>query len=159
MSGTGLRRGGTGRRYLPEAQVGEEPACRWPEPSLVSVTWASVSAEAWGPRGGGTSPCQQGGWARPSLHGCVGGQVLQYMACSSRNSLVLWSCDGSFSLGVHHPRQYPSYARVLAVLVMLYVWHYSWCISDNIRRCTDAWDDLLLLIECMLIWILIYFMI
>ena len=28
----------------------------------------------------------------------------------------------------------------------------SSCISDNIRRCTDAWDDLLLLIECMIIW-------
>ena len=159
MSGTRLRRGGTGRRYLPGAQVGEEPACRWPEPSLVAVAWASDGAEAWGPRGGGTSPCQRGGRARPSLLVCVGAQVLQYLVGSLGISLELWSRDGAFSMGVHHPRRYPSCARVLVVLVMLYVWHYSGCISDNIRRCTNAWDDLLLLIECMLIWILIYFMI
>ena len=134
--------------------VGEEPARRWPDPCLLAVAWASDDAEASGHRGGGTSPCQRGGRARPSLHGCIGGQVRQYLAGSSGISLELWSCDGSFSLGVHRPRWYPSCARVLVVLVMLHVWYYSGCISDNIRWCTDAWDDLLLLIECMLIWVL-----
>ena len=137
-----------------EAQAGEEPACRWPEPSLVAVAWASDSPEARGIRGGGASPCQWGGRARPSLLVCVGAQVLQYLAGSPGISQELWSRDGSFSAGVHRPRRYPSCARVLVVLVMLYVWHYSWSISDNIRRCTDVWDDLLLLIECMLIWVL-----
>ena len=47
-------------------------------------------------------------------------QVLQYLAGSSGISLER-SCDGSFSLGVHRPRRYPSGATVLAVLVMLYV--------------------------------------
>ena len=141
------------------AQVGEEPACHWPEPSLVAVAWASDGLEARGTRRGGASPCQWGGRTHPSLLVCIGAQVLQYLIGSPGISLELWSCDGSFSLGVHRPRRYPSCARVLVVLVMLYVWYYSGCISDNIWRCTDAWDDLLLLIECMLIWILIYFMI
>ena len=123
------------------AQVGEEPACRWPEPSLVAVAWASNGPEARGLRGGGASPCQWGGRARPSLLVCVGAQVLQYLAGSPGISLELWSRDGSFSVGVHRPCRYPSCARVLVVLVMLYVWHYSGCISDNIRRCMDAWDD------------------
>ena len=83
------------------AQVGEEPACRWPEPSLVAVAWASDGPEARGPRGGGASLCQWGGRARPSLLVCVGAQVLQYLAGSPGISLELWSCDGSFSLGVH----------------------------------------------------------
>ena len=52
----------------------------------------------------GTSSCQGGGRARPSLHGCVGRQVLQYLAVSLGISPELWSCDGSFSLGVHRPR-------------------------------------------------------
>jgi hypothetical protein len=50
---------------------------------LVAVAWATIGAEAAGPRGGGTSPCQGGGRARPSLHVCVGRQVLQYLAGSS----------------------------------------------------------------------------
>lgn len=82
---------------------------------------------------------------------------LRWSTGSPGISLELWSCDGAFSLGVHRPRGYPSCARVLVLLVILYVWYYLGCIRDNIRRCTDAWDDLLLLIECMLIWILIYF--
>ena len=98
------------------AQLGEEPARRWPEPYLVAVAWTSDDAEAWGPRGGGASPCQWGGRARPSLLVCVGAHVLQYLAGSPGISLELWSCDGSFSLGVHRPRRYPSCARVLAVL-------------------------------------------
>ena len=157
MSGTRLRHVGTGRCYLPGMQLGEEPAHHWPEPSLVAAAWANDGAEAWGPRGGGTSPCQRGGRARLSLHGCVGGQVLQYLGGSSGISLELWSSYGSFSLGVHRPRRYPSFAMVLAVLVMLYVWYYSRSISDNIRRRTDERDYLVLLIEWVLIWILIYF--
>ena len=43
---------------------------------------AAIGAEGAGPRGGSMSPCQGGGRARPSLHGCVGRQVLQYLAGS-----------------------------------------------------------------------------
>ena len=40
---------------------------------------------------------------------------------------------------IPHPScGYPSFARVLIILVMLYVWYYSGCISDNIRWCTDT---------------------
>ena len=56
----------------------------------MAVAWASDGAEASGHRGGGTSPCQRGGPARPSLHGCVGGQVLQYLGGSSGSH---WSYD------------------------------------------------------------------
>ena len=136
------------------AQVGEVPACCWPKTSLVAVAWASDGPEARRPRGGGASPCVCGGRTRPSLLVCVGAQVLQYLAGSLGISLELWSRDGSFSVGIHRPHRYLTGARVLVVLVMLYVWHYSGCISDYIRWCTNAWDDLLLLIECMLIWVL-----
>ena len=98
----------------------------------VAVAWASDGPEARGPRGGGASPCQWGGRARPSLLVCVGALVLQYLAGSPGISLELWSRDGSFSVGVHRPHRYPSCARVLVVLVMLYVWYYSGCISDNL---------------------------
>ena len=40
-------------------------------------------------RGGGTSPCQRGGRARPSLHGYVRGQARQYLEGSSGISLEL----------------------------------------------------------------------
>ena len=122
MSGTGLRRAGFGRCYLPVGVGwwGASPSLT--RSLLVAVAWASDGAEASGHRGGGTSPCQRGGRARPSLHGCVGGQVRQYLAGSSGISLELWSCDGSVPLGVHRPRRYPSGATVLAVLAMLYVW-------------------------------------
>ena len=70
----------------------------------MAVAWATIGAEGAGPLGGGTSPCQGGGRARPSLYGCVGRQVLQYLAVSSGISPELCSCDGSLSLGVHRPR-------------------------------------------------------
>ncbi len=157
MSGTGLRRAGTGRCYLPGG------AAWWgASPSLTRTFFGGGRVGQWW-CGGLRTPR---GWyvtmsakACPLLHGCVGGQVLQYVAGSSGISLEVWSCDGSFSLGVHRPRWYPSFTRVLAVLVMLYVWYYSRCIIVDIRRCTNERDDLVLLIECMLIWILIYFMI
>ena len=82
----------------------------------MAVTWASDGAEASGHRGGGMSPCQRGGRARPSLHGCIGGQVRQYLAGSSGISLER-SCDCSFSLGVHRLCRYSSGATVLAVLI------------------------------------------
>ena len=70
----------------------------------MAVAWATIGAEGAGPRGGGTSSCQGGGRARPSLYGRVGRQVLQYLAVSSGISPELCSCDGSFSLGVHRSR-------------------------------------------------------
>ena len=42
----------------------------------MAFAWATFGAEAAGPAGGGASPCQGGGQARPSLHGCYGRQVL-----------------------------------------------------------------------------------
>ena len=63
--------------------LGEELGTRRrPGYSLVVVTWATFGAEAADPRGGGTLPCHGGGRARPSLLGCVGAQVLQYLAGS-----------------------------------------------------------------------------
>ena len=67
------------------ATLGEEPgpgSRRRPSSPLVAFAWATFGAEGAGPAGGGTSPCQEGGRARPSLHGCYGCQVLQYLAGS-----------------------------------------------------------------------------
>ena len=81
LASAGLALGGATFR---EAQLGEESGSRRrPGDYLVAVAWATIGAEGAGPRGGGTSPCQGGGRARPSLYGCVGRQVLQYLAVSS----------------------------------------------------------------------------
>jgi hypothetical protein len=102
LGSAGLALGGATFRG---AHLGEEPGSRRrPGASLLAGAWARFGAEAGIPRRGGTSPCQGGGRARPSLHGCYGRQVLQYMAGSLGISPELWSCDGSFSLGVHRPR-------------------------------------------------------
>ena len=106
LGSAGLTLGGATFR---DATLGEEPgpgSRRRPSSPLVAFVWDTFGAEGAGPAGGGTSPCQGGGRARPSLHGCVRGrQVLQYLAVSSGISLQLWSCEGSFSLGVHRPRR------------------------------------------------------
>ena len=67
------------------APLGEEPgpgSRRRPSSPLVAFAWATSGAEGAGPAGGGTSLCQGGGRARPSLHGWYGRQVLQYLAGS-----------------------------------------------------------------------------
>ena len=72
------------------AQLGEEPGSHHrPGASLVAGAWATFSVEVGVPRGGGTSPCQGGEHARPSLLVCVGAQVLQYLAGSPGISLEL----------------------------------------------------------------------
>ena len=104
LSSAGLALGGATFRG---ATLGEEPgpgSRRRPSSPLVAFTWATFGAEGAGPAGGGTSPCQGGGRARPSLHGCYGRQVLQYLAGSLGRSPELWSSDGSFTLVVHRPR-------------------------------------------------------
>ena len=64
--------------------LGEEPGShRRPGTSLVAGAWATFSAEADDPARGGTSPCQGGGRARPSLHGDVGRRVLEDLEGSS----------------------------------------------------------------------------
>src|SRR6266566_3660723 len=85
-SGLGSARLALGGATFRGAQLGEEPgpgSRRRPGASLVAFAWATFGAEAAGPVGGSTSPCQGGGRARPSLHGGVGCQVLQYLADSS----------------------------------------------------------------------------
>ena len=104
LGSAGLALGGATFRG---ATLGEEPgpgSRRRPSSPLVAFAWATFGAEGAGPAGGGTSSCQGGGRARPSLHGCYGRQVLQYLAGSLGRWPEIWSCDGSFSLGVHRPR-------------------------------------------------------
>ena len=82
LGSAGLALGGATFRG---ATLGEEPgpgSRRRPSSPLVAFAWATFGAEGAGPAGGGTSPCQGGGRARPSLHGCYGRQVLQYLAGS-----------------------------------------------------------------------------
>jgi hypothetical protein len=83
LGSAGLALGGATFRGAP---LGEEPgpgSRRRPGAPLVAFAWATFGAEGAGPAGGGTSPCQGGGRERPSLHGCYGRQVLQYLAGSS----------------------------------------------------------------------------
>jgi len=99
----------------------------------VAVAWATVGAEGAGPRGGGTPTCQGGGRARPSLHGCVGRQVLQYLAGSSGISPELRVCDGSFSLGVHRPPEPTSFTVLVicyVVVIDILLLHVNWIIRD-----------------------------
>ena len=82
LGSAGLALGGATFRGV---TLGEEPgpgSRRRPSSPLVAFAWATFGAEGAGPAGGGTSPCQGGGRARPSLHGCYGRQVLQYLAGS-----------------------------------------------------------------------------
>ena len=155
MFGTGLHRGGTGRRYLPGG------AGWWGASlSLTRTFFGGGRVGQWRYRGSRTPQR----WCVTVSVRRMRTSVATYLRWSTGSPIpgrfsrdltgAMISCDGSFSVGIHCPRRYPSCARVLVVLVMLYVWHHSWCISDNIRRCTDAWDDLLLLIECLLIWVL-----
>ena len=66
--------------------LGEEPgpgSRRRPSSPLVAFAWGTFGAEGVGPAEGGTSPCQGGGRACPSLHGCYGRrQVLHYLVGS-----------------------------------------------------------------------------
>ena len=151
LGSAGLALGGATFRG---ATISEEPgpgSRRRPSSPLVAFAWATFGAEGAGPAGGGTSPCQGGGRARPSLHGCVRGrQVLQYLAVSSGISLQLWSCEGSFSLGVHRPRRrnrecprfFCSIQSLISYLAsdVLFniIWNSRRCIRDYIyysRRC------------------------
>ena len=105
--GLGSARLALGGATFRGSPLGEEPGLgsrRRPWAPLVAFVWATFGAEGAGPAGGGASSCQGGGQARPSLHGCYGRQVLQYLAESLVRSPELWFCDGFFSLGVHRPR-------------------------------------------------------
>ena len=109
MSGTGLRWAGTGRCCLEgrAAWWGTRP--RVPSSTLISFGGVRVGQF----QCGGTRPRRR--WyvavsgrriSTSILHGCIRGrQVLQYLAVSLGISLQLWSCEGSFSLGVHRPRR------------------------------------------------------
>ena len=137
---TGLHRGGSGRRYLPGG------AGWWGvSPSLTRTFFGGGRVGQWRSRGSRT-PRR---WCvtvlvrrtRTSVTTC-----LRWSTGSPGISLELWSCDGSLSLGVHRPRRYPSGATVLVVLVIIF---------DDVRTPRD--DVLLLIIiECMLIWILYF---
>ena len=102
----------------------------------MAVAWATVGAEGAGPRGGCTPTCQGGGRARPSLHGCVGRQVLQYLTGSSGISPELRVCDGSFSLDGHRPRHSSGATSSLiidVVVIDILLLHVNWIIRDVIR--------------------------
>ena len=102
LGSAGLALGGATFRGSP---LGEEPGSRrQPWDPLVAFPWATFGTEGAVPAGGGASPCHGGGRACSSLHGCYGRRVLQYLAGSLGRWPELWSCDGSFSLGVHRPR-------------------------------------------------------
>ena len=65
----------------------------------MAVAWATVGAEAAGPRVDCTPTCQGGGRARPSLLGGVGRRVMEDLEGSSGISPELRVRGGSFSLG------------------------------------------------------------
>ena len=126
LGSAGLALGGV---TLRGTQLGEESGSRRrPGASLVAVAWAISGAEGAGPPGGGTSPYQGGGRARPTLSGCVGSQALQSLVVSSGISPELCSCEGSLSLGVHRPRlrTWESTSSLIGRDVLV---DYSRCIS------------------------------
>ena len=100
----------------------ESGSCRRPGSSLVEVAWATVGAEAAGPRVDRTPTCTGGGRARPSLLGGVGRRVMQDLAGSSGISPELRVHGGSFSLGDHLP-PHPTLFTVLAsnLVLLLYI--------------------------------------
>ena len=104
LGSAGLALGGATFRGSPLGEELGPGSRRRPWPPLVAFAWATFGAEGAGPAGGGVASCQGGGRARPSLHGYYGRQVLQYPADSLGRWLELWSCDGSFCLGVHRSR-------------------------------------------------------
>ena len=89
--------------------------------------WATTGAERAGTPGGGASPYQGGGRARPTLSGGVGSHDLQVLAVSSGTFSDLRSSASSLSLGVHHPRPRTT-STSLAILSIVLV-DYSRCIS------------------------------
>ena len=82
VGSAGLALGGATFRGATLAEEPDPGSRRRPSSPLVAFAWATFGAEGAGPAGGGTSSCQGGGRARPSLHGCYGRQVLQYLAGS-----------------------------------------------------------------------------
>ena len=98
----------------------------------MAVAWATIGAEAAGPRVDRTPTCQGGGRARSSLLGGVGrGRVMQDLAGSSGISPELRVRGGSFSLGGH-----PPHPTLFTVLVMHIHVVYR-CIDIYIYACMD----------------------